>query len=198
MTLARWLARAKHHGVRKQITADKAQEDFQIIIHVAARRQALDWEEAVGLLHMVYGWMPTMLRTIEPHTPAQRVQLLAHLEKVKAGGLLTSTELAEVQRFANRSIVGASKLLHVLNPRNYVIWDSRVADAFLWKGVTRATYATVARYVEYLNALRKWAKDPEVIRDCKTLRKLNPSLASAGDLRLIELVLFCKLQTGKT
>lgn len=192
MTLARWLTRAQSAQVRDQIAADKAQEDFQAIIQVAARRQTLDWEEAVALLHMVYGWMPTMLRAIEPHTPAQRLQLLAHLQKVKMGGLLTTAELTEVQRFANRSVVGASKLLHVLNPANYVIWDSRVAEVFLWSGVTPAAYSTINRYVEYMAALRQWAKNSDVIRECVALRQLNPMLAGASDLRLIELVLFCK------
>jgi hypothetical protein len=192
MTLARWLVRAQSAQVRDQIAADKAQEDFQAIIQVAARRQTLDWEEAVALLHMVYGWMPTMLRAIEPHTPAQRLQLLAHLQKVKTGGLLTTAELTEVQRFANRSVVGASKLLHVLNPANYVIWDSRVAEVFLWSGVTLVAYSTIDRYVEYLDALRQWGKNPGVIYECAALRQLNPMLAGASDLRLIELVLFCK------
>ncbi len=192
MTLARWLVRAQSASVRNQIAADKAQEDFQAIILVAARRQTLDWEEAVALLHMVYGWMPTMLRTIASHTPAQRLKLLTHLQKVKAGGLLTAAELAEVKHFANRSVVGASKLLHVLNPANYVIWDSRVAESFLWSGVTLVAYSTIARYVEYLDALRQWAKNPDVIRECAALRQLNPTLAGACNLRLIELVLFCK------
>lgn len=192
MTLARWLVRARSVQIRDQITADKAQEDFQAIIQVTACRQILDWEEAVALLYMVYGWMPTMLRTIDPHTPAQRSQLLAHLQKVKTGGILTATELAEVKRFANRSVVGASKLLHVLNPANYVIWDSRVADVFLWSGVTQVTYSTIDRYMEYLEVLRQWAMDSDVIRECAALRQSNPMLAASGDLRLIELVLFCK------
>ncbi len=192
MNQAGWLARAQSPWVRDQIASDKAQEDFQAIIQVASRRQILDWEEAVALLHMVYGWMPTMLRTIEPHTPDQRIQLLTHLQKVKTGGLLTKDELADVKRFANRSVVGASKLLHVLNPLNYVIWDSRVAEAFLWNGVTLVAYSTIDRFVEYLDALRQWAKDPAVISECAALRQLNPALTVAGDLRMIELVLFCK------
>lgn len=187
-----WLKLAQTPQVRSQIAADKSQEDFQAIIQVAARRQTLDWEEAVALLHMVYGWMPTMLRTIEPHAHAQRIQLLGHLKKVKAGGLLTAAELAEVQHFANRSVVGASKLLHVLNPVNYAIWDSRVAKTFLWRGVTPGTFSTLERYLEYIDALRHWAKNTDVIRECTVLRQLNTTLAGSGDLRLIELVLFYK------
>lgn len=192
MTPARWLERAQSAQVRDQIAADQAQDDFQAIIQVASRRQTFDWEEAVALLHMVYGWMPTMLRTIEPHNPAQRLQLLACLQKVKMGGTLTATEFAEVKRFANRSIVGASKLLHVINPANYVIWDSRVAEAFLWSGVTPGAYSTIDRYLEYLDALHQWAKNPDVTRECAALRLLNTALTDASNLRLIELVLFYK------
>ena len=48
----------------------------------------------------------------------------------------------------------------------------------------------VPRYVEYLAALRQWVKEPEVIRRCAEIRALNPALADASDLRLMELVLF--------
>ena len=192
MTLAGWLTRARSVRVRNQITADEAQADYQAIIKVVTRRRTLDWEEAVALLHIVYGLMPTMLRPVLPHTPAQRTQLLANLNNVRSGGILTTAELTDVQRFANRSVVGASKLLHVLNPNNYAIWDSRVADAFLWKGVTLAAYSTVARYEQYLDAVRQWAKEAAVKRECAAIRELNPALGDASDLRLIELVLFCK------
>lgn len=192
MTLEGWLLRAQSAQVKNLIAADKSQEDFQAIIRVVARRKTLDWEEAVALLHMVYGWMPTMLRTIEPHTHTQRLQVLALMQKVKAGELLTAVELAVVRRFANRSVVGTSKLLHVLNHANYAIWDSRVANAFLWSGVTQGTFSSIERYLEYMDALRHWAKNADVIRECASLRQQNPALAGSGDLRLIELVLFCK------
>ena len=178
--------------MRRQIASYQSQEDFQAIIKLAARRKKLDWEEVVALLHMVYGWMPTMLRTIEPHTPAQRLQILDHLKKVRAGKLLSAAELSDVKNFANRSAVGASKLLHVLNPSNYAIWDSRVANAFLWNGVTHGTFSKLERYLDYIEELRDWAKNTDVIHECKVLRQLNPALADSGDLRLIELVLFCK------
>jgi len=197
MTLKRWLKRAESAWVQNKITSDMLQEDFQSIVQVAARRKKIDWEQAVALLHMVYGWMPTMLRPIPLHTTKQRAQLVAHLKKVKNGTLLTSTELAEVQSFANRSIVGASKLLHALNPRSYVIWDSRVANTFLWKGVSAATFSTAPRYEEYMVAVRNWAKDPAVIQKCATLRNLNSALSGVSDLRMIELVLFYKSESDK-
>ncbi len=188
--MAGWLALARSATVQGRITDEGGFDDFESIVRVVARRGALDWDEVVAILHMVYGWMPTMLRPTVAHTEAERTHLLTTLEAAKRGELLDAKQLACVQRFANRSVVGASKLLHVLNPVNYVIWDSRVAKVFLWDGVTPATYSTLERYVEYLTAMRQWVKAPDVTRACADIRALNPSLAGAGDMRMIELVLF--------
>ena len=67
-----------------------------------------------------------------------------------------------------------------------------MAAVFLWSGVTLGAYSTINRYVEYMDALRQWAKNSDVICECAALRQMSPMLAGAGDLRLIELVLFCK------
>lgn len=190
MTLDGWLNLARSKVVENRIASHEGLDDFQAIVHTAARRDNLDWDEAVAILHMVYGWMPTMLRPIAPHSPEQRRRSLTALQKARAGGLLNTTELADVQHFANRSVVGASKLLHVISPESYVIWDSRVAEVFMWKDVTRGAYATPYRYDEYMTHLRSWEKDPEVADRCAQIRKLNSALNNTGNLRLIELVLF--------
>lgn len=190
MTRERWLRLARTPTVRRRIAADRGLADFQEVVRVAARRKSLDWAEAVAALHMVYGWMPTMLRPTQLRIPADRKRLLSALRAARQGQFLGTKRLATVQKFANRSIVGASKLLHVLNPASYVIWDSRVAQAFLWDGVSPGTCASLDRYVEYLTELRSWANDQQVVKQCVTIRGWNPALAKASDVRLIELVLY--------
>ncbi len=190
MTLDGWLTLARSEIVRDRVAGQEGLDDFQAIVRAVARRDDLDWDEAVAVLHMVYGWMPTMLHPVVQHTTEQRSQLLSALKKARSGDLLNTAELTSVQRFANGSIVGASKLLHVISPENYAIWDSRVAKLFMWESVTRGTYATPVRYLEYMAILRDWFKTPEVKRQCEEIRKLHPALANAGNLRLIELVLF--------
>jgi len=192
MTLKLWLDRAQSERINEQMNDARVQEGFQEIVSATARRPVLDWIEAVALLHMVYGWMPTMLRRTDLESPEDRVKLVRLLNEVKAGHLLSSNELAHVMRFANRSIVGASKLLHILNPNDYAIWDSRVADVFLWEGATRATFARIERYEEYLSSLRQWAINPCVTKKCELIRRSNKKLAGTSNLRLIELVLFLK------
>ena len=190
MTLDGWLSLAKSDSVRNRIATEEGLDDFQAIIRVVARRSVLDWDEVVSIIHMVYGWMPTMLRPTVKHSESEKDRLIKVLKVVKQGGFLNSTQLSWVQRFSNRSIVGASKMLHVLNPTNYVIWDSRVAEVFMWQGVTQATYSTLERYVEYLETLREWVKNPLVVEQCSEIRKLKSELTDASDLRIIELVLF--------
>jgi hypothetical protein len=190
MTLDGWLSLAKSDSVRNRIATEEGLDDFQAIIRVVARRSVLDWDEVVSIIHMVYGWMPTMLRPTVKHSESEKDRLIKVLKVVKQGGFLNSTQLSWVQRFSNRSIVGASKMLHALNPTNYVIWDSRVAEVFMWQGVTQATYSTLERYVEYLETLREWVKNPLVVEQCSEIRKLKSELTDASDLRIIELVLF--------
>lgn len=189
LTRSGWLALAQSADVRDRIQEGDGLADVQAIPRVLARCQSLDWDAAVAAVHMVYGWMPTMLRTIQ--TPvSERDHLLAALAAVRRGELLDDAQLGLVECFANRSIVGASKLLYALNPVTYAIWDSRVANAFLWFDVSRETYATRARYVEYLATLHQWVKEDEIIRQCRELRALHPALVDASDLRMVELVLF--------
>ena len=190
MTLEGWLTLARSDSVRKRIKDEEGLDDFQAIIRVVARRDVLDWDELISIIHMVYGWMPTMLRPTVEHSELEKDCLIKSLKVVKQGGFLNSTQLSWVQRFSNRSIVGASKMLHVLNPTNYVIWDSRVAEVFMWQGVTQATYSTLERYVEYLETLREWVQNPLVVEQCTEIRKLKNELTDTSDLRIIELVLF--------
>jgi hypothetical protein len=133
-----------------------------------------------------------MLRLEGFHDQGQRAQLLAVLHKARKGSQLSDSELTLIVQFANRSVVGASKLLHILSPESFAIWDSRVAEVFLWEGVTRPTYGKVARYQQYMETVRRWALAPSVKGECIRLRALNSAFAGASDLRMIEFVMFAK------
>jgi len=190
ITRNRWIKLAQSKKVQRKIIADDGIDNYQAIIDVVARRTKLDWEEAIALMNMVYGWMPTMLKRIGMREPDQKKKLISLLKKVKRGRKLTHTELVDVQCFANGSIVGASKLLHVICPENYPIWDSRVARIFLWRGVSHGTFSQLNRYVDYVSTLREWATNPLVVAECANIKGLNPALSKSGNLRLIEFVMY--------
>lgn len=190
MTRQAWLDLAQQSDIRERIKKDADLDDVQTIVRIASAFSSLGWDEAVACLHMVYAWMPTMLRATPTLDQTERKEVLDALNAARLGHVLKQDELKRVAFFANRSIVGASKLLHVLSPAHYAIWDSRVANVFLWNGVTIGTFSTVERYWDYMEKLRSWVKDTDVLLQCRQIRDLNVALANATDLRLVELVLF--------
>lgn len=103
---------------------------------------------------------------------------------------MTHSDLSMLKGFANNSTVGASKVLHFLNPKVYSIWDSRVARQFLWKGVTRPTFDQDERLLEYFDTLWDWRSDPRIRSRCQELRRARPELGRASTMRLLELVMF--------
>ena len=121
MSEKHWLKLAKSETVRRRVVDEIALEDFRLVVEAAARRKKLDWIEAIALLHMVYAWMPTMLRPTIAHDSFERARLLRTLNGAMREEPLVAGEIDHVKDFANRSIVGASKILHVLNPNNYAI-----------------------------------------------------------------------------
>ena len=81
------------------------------------------------LAHAVYGWMPTVLKTVEVSG--------FFLIDQNPIYVLRKTHLFEdlIERLPskspiNNSWIGLSKFLHFLNPEVFPIWDSRVAKHF--------------------------------------------------------------------
>lgn len=192
LTREKWLRAANAQGVQSRIKSDSFLEVYQTLLKEADRRKRLSWIDAVALLHMVYAWMPRMLRVdlLNGINQQERERILKLLTKAKRGQILDVGELETVMLFSNKSAVGASKVLHLLNPNTYPIWDSRVANEFLWKNVAQSTLNKADRYIEYQEQMLKWSKDANVMRSCAGLRKLNPLLKKASLMRLMELVLF--------
>jgi hypothetical protein len=155
----------------------------------------MNWENAVLGLHIVYGWMPTIpdLDRIMAigENEEKRATLLASLHAAQQG-LVEGKQLEPVVSFCNNSFVGASKLLHFLNPKVYPIWDLRVAKAFLKprKKLYWSQVNDVKLWEKYQHALSGWADDQAVKNRCNKLRNDFADLEGAGDLRVIEWVLF--------
>jgi hypothetical protein len=165
---------------------------YRPLIQDAKRRKPIYWEDAVALLHVAYAWMPTMLRTeIMGEFDKQGKACIANiLNKARAGHLLAMEEIESLKMFSNRSVVGASKMLHLINPAHYPIWDSRVAKCFLWPKVSRATFDRGDRYCQYQAQVLEWSEDRDVIRACNELRSLDQRLKHVSHIRLIEIVMF--------
>ena len=70
-----------------------------------------------------YGWMPTILKKLGDSSKEN--DLIEYLNKVKSHETpsLIYEEIEYIVSCINNSVIGASKLLHFINPRVYAIWD---------------------------------------------------------------------------
>jgi len=83
-------------------------------------------EDVVLGAHMVYGWMPTVLGLDMGAARGFSLRQAADLLTAAKRRDLDKAELASLKGLVNNSIVGASKLLHFVEPARYPIWDSRI------------------------------------------------------------------------
>jgi len=102
--------------------------------------------------HFVYGWMPTIINLKLDNTN----HVLELLNQAKKGRLLKKAELETLKKAINNSMVGASKLLHFINPKIYAIWDSRIYR-YLTEKKSAYGIGKVDLYLEYLGGLEKIA-----------------------------------------
>ena len=133
--------------------------------------------------NMVYGWMPTAL----DWKARSFAEVAALLNRAKAGHGLSAQELKHVKGLVNNSVVGASKLLHFVNPRLYPIWDSRICRHL--EGRSHAYLVnSVDRYLAYLGLCDDIVRNPRFAKPHASIESKLGYAVSA--LRAIELVLF--------
>jgi len=108
--------------------------------------------------HFVYGWMPTIINL----DLTQKDKIITLLNAVKNGHLLTPSELELLKKAVNNSVVGLSKLLHFINPKDYAIWDSRIFRYITGK---KSDYGigNVEYYLNYLLKIKEIAKHKDYI-----------------------------------
>lgn len=123
-------------------------------------RSVIDKQGLVIGAHFVYGWMPTMLALNEPEDQFQGI--LETLAYIKAGQTVSPEELTSLARAINNSSVGASKLLHFINPTEYPIWDSRVY--WFWAGERPYQYRmNSAAYLAYRQNCKEISMDSRFV-----------------------------------
>ena len=166
--------------INKDDTYLKTYNDF---IEFFASKPIITKNDFVIGAHLVYGWMPTIISfnfdNIENN--------VRYLNNVKNGKLLSEPELESLKKAVNNSIVGVSKLLHFICPKNYAIWDSRIHRYTTGK---KSGYGvnTITAFMKYQTTLRELAKHPDV-------NKLQSGIESTlgykiSKLRTLEMIMF--------
>lgn len=90
------------------------------------QKKVIEKEDVVLGAHMVYAWMPTVLELDMGAVRGVSLQRGAELLTTAKSRDLEKDELLALKGLVNNSIVGASKLLHFVQPERYPIWDSRI------------------------------------------------------------------------
>ena len=139
--------------------------------------------------NFIYGWMPRVLRL--NLMDSDMTYYLGLINEVKSGYELKDQELLSVKTLMNNSLVGASKLLHFINPYKYAIWDSHILK-YISGNKTSYGIDKVHYYNEYLKGLKEVINNPNF----KILHEhIEDHLDySISPFRAIELVMF---QTSK-
>jgi hypothetical protein len=195
LTLDGWIRRSENPRIRAAINNDIYLPVYrEILSHIGGLPTKLSLTSAVICVHVAYGWMPTALDPIGVSRAlgGNSGELLRVLDAVRESKRpeVQKEDLLLLKQFANNSTVGASKLLHFLNPRVYPIWDGRVAARYLWSGVSRGTFDDVERLEEYIVTLWSWSREDSVKTACAALKAECPNARSFSTIRLIELALF--------
>jgi hypothetical protein len=103
---------------------------------------------------MVYGWMPRIIRIDPAHSP----------DAVEAMALaITATPASfahvPIQHISDclHSVVGASKLLHFINPDVFPIWDSKIEG---FRARPRSDVTSAEQYLYYVREVHQIRAEP--------------------------------------
>lgn len=166
------------------ITSHHYLEVYCHLIEYCKRQETQDLTTLVGLAHMIYGWMPTIL------TFDTNVDYNDKVYDEIRNGSLEKEFLVILKDMVNNSIVGVSKLLHFMNDKDYAIWDSRVYISITGKKGHNYKVNNIDTYIAYIMQIRALA-------ECMDMDYIKSELISKGyctgdesNLRLLELILF--------
>ena len=157
------------------------------IVSMLSVKTAFTPSDFICASHMVYGWMPTILE-IHANEHVSVAMGAALLTKAKKQGYLSHTELGQLAQLVNHSVIGASKLLHFVNPQAFAIWDSKVYRFV--HGVAAHEYRVnnIAAYEHYLGMLGELKRDPRITDFCISIEQKMGYPVSV--LRALEVVMF--------
>ena len=186
------------------IDADKFYKDAETVssfgerwVHISykeflkffASKEKITPHDFVIGAHFTYGWMPRMLKLSGDIDVATAIANKSKRERI------SKNEFSRLAKAINGSVVGASKLLHFLNPGEYAIWDSRVYRYLHQEAPHQYRIEKPNAYWQYLAFLNVLAEDSRF----KNFREKVVSAIGypVTDKRACELMMFVKGEKKK-
>jgi hypothetical protein len=186
------LLKIEVNNVEKHIESIQYHHAYNALLKLAARTSDDTNDEGIlALSCAVYGWMPTILKNyefsrIKTSKPISDIKLISRKSDAE---IFLNQNMEEIGPL-NNSWIGTSKLLHVLNPEFFPIWDIRVAKKFGFDHHYQIKNRKI--YLEYFNFIhKKLEEDLENIYKVRDFIKNKYGYVPTR-VRSLELLLFAK------
>lgn len=165
---------------------------YDYYINFFKEKEVLTKNDVVIGIGFTYSWMPTILKNLNLSKLDNVTNIL---NKVKHGVDISDDDFLLLKEFSNNSLVGASKLLHFINPEDYAIWDSRVFK-FLNNNEAAHKYKlekvhVYRQYLSYLSNLKTSGTLDNIVATLKA--KIGYPIS---DYRALELLFFLGSKNG--
>ncbi len=121
---------------------------YPTLIREFARRAPIDSDFLLFAAHATYGWMPKALNWTSHHWGDEA----SLVESISTGQSLRTEDVKKITNLINRSITGASKLLHFIAPKRFPILDAHIYT-YLMALDYREQPMSSDFYIEYCNAI---------------------------------------------
>jgi hypothetical protein len=138
--------------------------------------------------HMIYGWMPTILDLYPDNSESGLVDGAKILTEAQRGTNVTDEQIRILASLVNNSLIGASKLLHFVNPNSYPIWDSKIYRFFFEERAHEYRVKKIEKFREYQSYVLNIVSDPHFKQFHESIN--NKVGYKVTPVRAIELVMF--------
>ena len=138
--------------------------------------------------HMIYGWMPTILKLHREPPYVDLNEVAEIFTSVKRQGRISNDDLSILVSYVNHSLVGVSKLLHFISPEKFAIWDSKIFSFVHEKKPYQYNVSNIEYYRNYLALVSGLATSIEFDQFNKSVN--NKIGYDVSSLRAIELIMF--------
>lgn len=175
-----------------QVERDKYTSCYPYLVYFFEKKLHLTIEDFICGVHMVYAWMPTILRlyiTDLKKVDCEKLDQVVHLINLaKKKGTLYKDEINYLAKIINNSVVGTSKLLHFIAPESFSIWDSRVYRYLYNQKPHNYRLNDVSEYLKYIDIIKKIIKhDSFRSIHIRINKKMEYSVTA---MRAVELIMF--------
>ena len=166
---------------------------YPAMISFFKNKDILTTNDVIVGIHMVYGWMPTILAIKGIHNIEKATNILNKLKHYNKDTVIWKIDNIEedlelLKLIFNNSIVGVSKFLHFMKPELYPIYDSKIYRYIKEEEPYNYRVNDVSSYLMAIKTIEAVSKDKRAGDFHKSVQ--NKVGYPISKIRAIELIMF--------